>query len=306
MNLAPIALFVFNRPEHTARTLEALAKNPLAKHSALIVFADGPRAFPNQPEREALEKQKCLEVQEIIKTQQGFLAIELRARDKNAGLAQSIIEGVSSVIRTHGKIIVLEDDLITSPIFLDWMNRGLQTFEEDESVAEIHGYSMPFPKTELAYYLKGADCWGWATWKRAWDLFEANGTQLLQTIRQRKLEKEFDLYGAYPYTQMLQDQIDGRVNSWAIRWHASCFLHNKLCLYPGQSLIQNIGFDASGTHCTEDPRYTIPYLAEDIETLWQAALITPKEQNFALVQRIKAHLKPPLHLRILRKLKNLV
>lgn len=105
------------------------------------------------------------------------------------------------------------------------------------------------------FFLRGADCWGWATWKRGWNLFNANGLQLLQQLQEKKLEKEFDLDGCYDYTKMLQDQIDGKNNSWAIRWRASAFLADKLTLYPSKSLVHNIGFDNSGTHCGFSDNY---------------------------------------------------
>jgi hypothetical protein len=130
------------------------------------------------------------------------------------------------------------------------MNEALGRYEEEEKVISIHGYVYPvrarLPET---FFLKGADCWGWATWKRGWDLFEPDGEKLLAGIRNGRLEKEFDFDGAYPYTKMLEDQTRGINDSWAVRWYASAFLRDKLTLYPGRSLIKNIGTDATGTHC---------------------------------------------------------
>ncbi len=130
------------------------------------------------------------------------------------------------------------------------MNDGLDFYENETRVISIHGYIYPIKK-ELpkTFFLKGADCWGWATWKRGWDVFNKDGKALLQEIYQRNLAHEFDFDGAYKYTQMLQDQIDGKNNSWAVRWLASAFLADKLTLYPSKSLVMNIGFDNSGTHC---------------------------------------------------------
>ncbi len=241
-DLAPIVLFVYNRPDHTARTLESLRQNNLAAQSELFVFCDGPK------DNSSLEK--IAELHKIIDNISGFKNVVVEKSSVNKGLANSIIAGVSKIVNEYGKIIVVEDDLVTSPHFLQFMNDGLNFYEKEEQVISIHGYVYPV-KAELpaTFFLRGADCWGWATWKRGWNLFNANGSELLAQLQERGLENEFDLDGCYPYTHMLQGQIKGENNSWAIRWHASAFLANKLTLYPGKSLVQNIGFDNSGSHC---------------------------------------------------------
>lgn len=241
MKLSPIALFVYNRPEHTQKTIEALLKNGLASQSELFIFSDAPK---NEKAKEGVEK-----VRAFIKSISGFKNITILEREENFGLAKSIIAGVTDIVNKYGRIIVLEDDLITSPYFLKYMNEALDMYEQEEKVISIHGYIYPvkyqLPET---FFIKGADCWGWATWKRGWDLFESDGLKLLNELRTKNLTREFDLSGAYPYTQMLQGQIRGLNNSWAIRWHASAFLKNKYTLYPGRSLITNAGLDNSGTH----------------------------------------------------------
>lgn len=243
MKLAPIALFVYNRPLHTRQTIEALQKNILASESDLIIFSDGPK--------DSMEsKEGFLAVREYLKTVRGFKNIKIIEREENYGLAKSIIAGVGEVVREYDRIIVLEDDMITSRYFLQYMNGALDLYENDDNVISVHGYTFPV-KEDLpeTYFLKGADCWGWATWKRGWDLFETDGQDLLEKLENNKLTEEFDFSGSYPYTQMLRDQISGKNNSWAIRWYASAFLKNKLTLYPGKSLIYNTGLDGSGTHC---------------------------------------------------------
>jgi len=248
MRLSPIALFVYNRLEHTLKTVEALKKNKLAQASELIIFSDG---FKNEA-----DKIKVDEIRKYLKSINGFKTVKIVEKDKNYGLAKSIISGVTEIVNNYGKIIVLEDDLITSPYFLKYMNDALDFYKDNQAVISISGYAYPV-KTELpeTFFLKGADCWGWATWKRGWDLFETNGKKLLGEIVNKKLSREFDYDNAYPYTKMLKDQIGGRVDSWAIRWHASAFVKNKLTLYPGKSLVKNIGFDSSGTHCSGSTKY---------------------------------------------------
>ena len=242
MNTAPIALFVYNRPHHTKRSIEALRNNELAAESDLIVFSDGPKtgAFDS----------RVNEVRELIASVTGFRSVNMVMRERNYGLAQSIISGVTETIFARNRVIVLEDDIVTSPYFLRYMNDSLDLYEHDEDVISVHGYICPV-KAELpeTFFLRGADCQGWATWKRGWDLFEPDGRKLLSELRQRGLEREFDFDGAYDYTRMLRNQIAGRNHSWAVRWYASAFLRGKLTLYPGVSLLRNIGFDSSGVHC---------------------------------------------------------
>lgn len=240
-NLAPICLFTYNRFHHTKQTINALQKNKLAQESKLFIFSDGPK--------NKQESQKVRVVKDYLKTIQGFKTIKIIERQKKYGLAKSIISGVTEIINQYGKIIVLEDDMITSHYFLEFMNNALNLYNNEKKVISIHGYIYPIKNLPETFFLKGADCWGWATWKRGWDLFEQDGQKLLTELENKKLEKAFDFNGAYDYTKMLKNQIKGKNDSWAIRWYASAFLHNKLTLYPGKSLIKNIGLDNSGTHC---------------------------------------------------------
>ena len=242
-NLAPIILFVYNRPQHTLQTLEALSKNELAQDSILYIFADG---IKKNASEETIAK--INETRTIIKSKSWCKEVHVIERTENFGLAKSVIEGITQIINQYGKVIVLEDDLVTSPYFLKFMNDALNKYEHENSVACISAYIYPIDNLPDLFFIKGADCWGWATWKHAWDLFEPNGQKLLTELEQKKLTYQFDLNNSYPYTKMLREQISGINHSWAIRWYASAFLKNKLCLYPGKSLVNNIGTDGSGTH----------------------------------------------------------
>lgn len=241
MPQAPVVLFVFRRPDHTSRTLDALSRNHLASTTDLIVFSDGPRHGEDVPAVTA--------VRQLVQEASGFASVRVVERQTNLGLAASVIEGVTEVLRENDKVIVLEDDLLTSRYFLSYMNEALSIYEHDASVASIHGYCPPMrsegPET---FFLRGADCWGWATWRRAWSEFNPDGENLLAQLRERGLTWAFDLDGAYGYTSMLEDQIAKKNDSWAIRWHASMYLASKYTLYPGRSLVENIGVDGSGTH----------------------------------------------------------
>lgn len=238
---APIALFVYARPDHTRLTIEALQRNDLAKESDLIVYSDAAR--------EAKNLESVNAVRTFVRSISGFRSVTIVERGQNMGLAASIIDGVTSIVQDRGAVIVVEDDLVVSPYFLRYMNDGLVMYEHDETVVSIHGYVYPvkgaLPET---FFIRGADCWGWATWKRGWDVFRSDGTALMKEITDKGLRREFDWGGHYGNIRMLKRQIAGKVDSWAIRWHASAFLQNKLTLYPGTSLVNNIGGDSLGTH----------------------------------------------------------
>lgn len=241
---APIAVFAYNRAWHIKKTIESLKDNLLAEKSDLFVFSDGPRSGGDKSSVESVRR--------YINNITGFSKVSVVEREKNLGLSGSIIAGVTSVLKKYCRVIVVEDDLVSSPYFLKFMNDGLDFYRDVEDVISIHGYIYPIEdRLPDTFFLKGADCWGWATWERGWGLFNPDGEELLAEIREAKLEEEFDYNGAYPYTKMLQDQTKGKNDSWAIRWHASAFLSKKLTLYPGKSLIRNIGTDQSGVHSGE-------------------------------------------------------
>lgn len=244
MNLAPIVLFTYNRPRHTRQTVEALQKNELASESELFIYSDAPKDEKAEP--------KVKEVREYIRTIDGFKKITITEREKNWGLANSIIDGVTKIVNEYGKVIVLEDDLVTSPYFLRFMNEALEMYKDEPKVASIHGYIYPIDGLPETFFIRGADCWGWATWKEKWAIFEPNGQKLLDELKKRKLQKEADFNGSYGFTQMLEDQIKGKNNSWAVRWYFSAFLRDMFTLYPGQSYVKNIGMDSEGTHCKSE------------------------------------------------------
>lgn len=240
---APIIIFTFNRIRHLKKTINSLKKNKISTHSDLIIFSDG-AASDNQ--RESIK-----EVRNYIKKINGFKSLKIYHRNKNYGLSENIISGISKVFKTYHSAIILEDDLLLNKFFLNYMNDGLLKYKNTNHVASIHGYIYPiqFKKNIPEYFfLKGADCWGWATWKRAWKNFDRNGKRLINKIDQKNLNKEFNFNNSYDYYQMLKKQILRLNNSWAIRWYASAFLKNMITLYPTKTFVKNIGADGSGTH----------------------------------------------------------
>ena len=245
MNLAPIVLFVYNRPLHLEVVVNSLKNNRLANQSDLIIFSDASKKIEHEKNVDSVRK--------YIKQISGFKSITIIEQDKNLGLANSVIAGVTKIVGDYGKVIVLEDDLLVGPYFLEYMNEALCLYENYSEVGSINGYVYPvrkkLPETFFLYY---ADCWGWGTWKRSWDLFEPDAQKLLDKITIKKLDHKFNFDGTFDFIGMLAEHVAGRINSWAIRWEASLFLENKLSLYPHKSLVINIGGDCSGTHSNGD------------------------------------------------------
>ncbi|MEM4235338.1 MAG: glycosyltransferase [Candidatus Methanomethylicaceae archaeon] len=240
---APIVLFVYNRPEHTRRTVEALQKNIGADESDLFIYADGPR--PGQEE-------KVAQVRKYIREIGGFKTVTIIERDNNMGLADSIIAGVTEVVEKYGRIIVLEDDIVTARGFLCYMNTALQMYEHDEKVMHVSGY---LPRTGLSwllpptFFLRFMSCWGWATWRRAWNKFNPDAKVLYEELLKRNVLYDYNLDGVLSFHEQLTDNINGKIRTWATKWFTTIYLEGGLCLYPRRSLVQNIGFDGTGVHC---------------------------------------------------------
>jgi hypothetical protein len=268
---APVALFVYNRPDHTSRTLEALRKNENASETDLYIFADGPKANATEKDLGAIR-----EVRNIVSIIKGFRNVVLSFSEKNLGLAGSIVNGINTVLEKSEAVIVLEDDVLTSAGFLSFCNSALNKYAEEKNVSAISGYLFPV-KTGMseAFFLSLVCCWGWATWKRAWKLYEPDPEKLIRQIEATNSDRKFNLNNSYPYFELLKMQMDKKVDSWAIRWYASSFLENKLMLYPPESLTQNIGMDGSGSHFqTSQDRF-------------HSEKMNPEQKNITLPEEIK-------------------
>lgn len=239
---APVLLFVYNRLAHLKQTVAALQQNVMAEKSELFIYSDAPVS-----ERDG---KPVREIREYIRTISGFKRVEIIDREKNYGLAANIIEGVSKIVNEYGRVIVLEDDLLTSPYFLTFMNEALEAYKDEEQVCNVHGHTFALKNYKAqTFFIRFADSWGWGTWARAWKLFEQDGRKLLTELETKQLCREFDFNGAYHFTKMLRNQVLGLNDSWAIRWNATLFLRNKLAVNAGKSLVENIGFDGTGVHC---------------------------------------------------------
>ena len=314
MQYAPIALFTYNRADHTKQAVESLLKNVEAKDSDLFIFSDGPKnekakkgVEENREYIRSLKNENDLEISQSRDTEnahslvslvnyhkenkflqdnssipsddsqsaslrkepsasddatqsntpslnregrgESFKSVTIIEREKNWGLANSLIAGITEIVNKYGRVIVVEDDLILSPYFLQFMNEALEKYKDVDRVSAICSFTNPvtepLPQT---FFLRYFACWGWATWKKGWDLFEKDSRKLLWRLRNTWRVNEFNIENSYNFYNMLYCQMLGEIDSWAIRFYASSFVNNKLILYPGKSLCAQTGIDGSGTH----------------------------------------------------------
>ncbi|WP_443936923.1 sugar transferase [Pedobacter sp. MW01-1-1] len=249
-NFAPIALFVYNRPKHTQRTIKFLQQNELAAESRLYIFSDGAKS--------SSDEELVTEVREIIRTVEGFKSVTLLERKENAGLANSVIAGVTKLIKDYGQVIVLEDDLVTSPYTLTYFNDALNRYRNEEKVMHIGAYMYGLKNANLpeTFFYRAATSWGWATWARAWEHFEPNIDSLMQQFDAKK-KAAFAIDNTMNFWKQMQEFKSGKNNSWAIRWYASIFLKEGLTLNPAMSLVNNIGHDGTGVHSGLNDIYNV-------------------------------------------------
>ena len=295
----PIALFCFNRPEHTRKTLNALARNNGAENSALHVFADGPRCSAD-------ERLVELTRNEVAKVR-GFDSITIHERASNLGLARNIIDGVSELVDACGRVVVLEDDLETSPWFLNYMKGALDFYQEQKRVFSISGFNYPSSMMRMprdydseVYFNYRNTSWGWATWKDRWHLADWDIDYFEAFRNDRLLKRRFGRLGPDVFN-MLKRQESGEINSWAIRWSFTHAKHDAVSLFPINSYVRNIGMDASGTHCGSDSAF-----ATDLSSALQSIQFIPVSDpeprimrsyraNFFRGQRIWRPLKKMMH-----------
>ena len=244
---APIAYFAFNRPAHAARTLGALAANPEASATTLHAFVDGPR----NPGEAGLVQQ----VRDIIAAATGFAAVHVHVAPANMGLFASITRGVQSMLDAHDSVIVVEDDIEVAPCFLAYMNDALARYRDTPKVGSVHAYAPPIDGLPDYFFLKGGDCWGWATWRDRWTLFNPDAKAILSMIADSCLTEFAHSHGWQSVIQLVR-RAQNRNQSWAILWHASLFLAQRYTLHPGRSFVENIGHDGSGEHSVASDVFT--------------------------------------------------
>jgi hypothetical protein len=295
-DLAPIALFVYNRPDHTRRTLASLQKNVLASESRLFVFSDGAKTDA--------DIEKVNEVRDLVKEISGFRSVKLVAREENRGLANSIISGVSQLVAEFGKVIVFEDDLLSSPYTLEYFNEGLAKYAHDDAVMHIGAYMYGLDDKTLpdAFFYHIATSWGWATWARAWKNFEPDIDKLMAQFDKKKIS-DFSIQGTMNFWKQMQEFKAGKNNSWAIRWYASIFLKGGLTLNPSRSLVHNIGHDGTGVHSNIEHMYGVNIAQKPVKQF--PAELKEDQQAHRAIHRFLKNRKGTLMQRGLRFVKQL-
>ena len=280
MLISPIVFFVYNRPDHTFRVLQALKKNLLANESDLIIYSDAAR---NDFDAVRVEM-----VREIIAGTSGFKSLRLIERKENYGLARNILEGVTEVCDEFGRVIVLEDDILTSSNFLLYMNNALELYDSQKNVWHIAGwnYQLKCDSLDDFFFWRVMNCWGWATWKDRWDMFEKNPLRLLQSWSDEKI-RNFNVDGEVDFWSQVLANIDGSKNTWAIFWYATIFENKGLCLTPKDSLVINIGHDGSGENCVKLDFTEYDFVSE------MPVLVPnlPISENALAVRLLKKHMK---------------
>jgi hypothetical protein len=242
-SLAPIALFVFNRPEHTSEVLISLSSNPEFFKSRLYIYCDGPR---NSDDLDLVNKTRGL-VHALMHPQKKIIESQ-----NNLGLSRSVLTGVKTIFEEFENIIVVEDDVVVSSNFLKFLNEALNYYKDNERIMQVSAYMFPkvdFLDASKVLFLPNITSWGWATWRRAWNKLDEQANGWASLIYDRDLRYRFNIKGSYDYTDMLMKQMTGKIDSWAIRWNWTVFKCGGLVCYPPISFVRNIGFDGSGTHC---------------------------------------------------------
>jgi hypothetical protein len=297
-NFAPIALFVYNRPQHTERSVKFLKQNQLAAESRLFVFSDGAKT--------AADEDKVKEVRDFIKKIDGFKSVEIVERKTNMGLADSIIAGVDQLTDTYGQVIVFEDDLISSPFTLTYFNEALNRYRNEEKVMHIGAYMYALQTDGLpeSFFYRAATSWGWATWERSWRNFEPNIDLLIAQFDHKK-KNAFSIENSMNFWKQMKDFKKGKNNSWAIRWYASIFLKGGLTLNPAHSLVNNIGHDGTGIHSGMSDIYNViinptpitnfPTVVEEDQKAYQAIKTFLANRKGSMIVRVRRFVREKLN-----------
>lgn len=297
-DFAPVALFVYNRPEHTKKTLDALSVNKFSDKTDLIIYSD---AAKNQAAEENVRS-----VRNIIRQYSScFANVKVVERDVNCGLAKNIIEGVTRVVNEYGQVIVLEDDIVCSPVFLEFMNSALERYKDSTSVWHISGWNYPINTDGLpdVFFWRTMNCWGWATWADRWQYFKKNPQQLLHAWSKDEISR-FNLDGEYDFWSQITANEQGKLDTWAIFWYATIFQHHGFCLNPVQSYVANIGNDGSGENCGSIDFFQSKLRSNAIN-VWPCNIV----EDVLILNHIKAffrNITPSLYCRIIGKIKRLL
>lgn len=272
----PVALFAYNRPDHTQRALGALSKCRKIEDCEFYFFSDGPRTDAARTEVEATRK--------VLHEWAQVFNAHVVEQSHNLGLAKSIVTGVSDLCMQYGRVVVIEDDLIVSPDFLHYMIQALDHYENDAQVMQVGGFTLSTPSgiTTDAFLLPVTTTWGWATWQRAWQYFSWQPVSLETAKSDKNWRELFDINGTCAFYSMLEDRLAGRNDSWGILWWYAVSRQSGLVVYPTRSLVWNGGFDGSGIHCGSGDFLQQGDASNYLQTNLPSLLTFPIETKFEL------------------------
>lgn len=293
---APICLFTYNRLYETKETVKALKKNHLAKYSELFVFSDGPKNDSDLT--------RVNEVRSFIKTIDGFKTINFVFSKDNKGLAKSIVSGVTQIINKYGKVIVLEDDIVTSNGFLKFMNSSLDFYRKNNDVYQISGFMFPIKSDNLpdTFFYQANTCWGWATWSDRWNSYDNNTLSILKKLKENNINwRDFNAMQAKEFEKQLKANYKGKMKTWAVKWHAVIKIKKGKVLHPKSSLVLNIGFTGDGENCKKGDS-----IGEVNNDLYLDVTQAIKYSNELAIERLKKYFKNRYSLfsKIKRKIKS--
>lgn len=300
-SITPVAVFTYNRPEHTRRVLESLSRCKRLDECSLFIFCDGPKSSEQKESVDASLK--------VVRSFAEKIPVEVIIREKNFGLARSIVSGVTELCQRFGRVIVIEDDFIMSPSFIDYMLQSLDRYQDDECIYQISGYMFPveLPEKPDANILPFTTTWGWATWEWAWKLFDWDAAGYQELFSDESQRARFDLDNSYPYHEMLEHRFAGKNDSWGILWWYAVFKVHGLVLHPKKSLVFVGGFDGSGTHCgtanvVQTPEDELWILPADGHIDFPATVTCDNE----VFSRIKDYLRPSQNRSFISKIRDLL
>jgi len=272
-----VAVFAYNRPKQLAGLFESILAAELSNTYPYYVFADGPKSGVSG------EAEKIEEVREVCRRYSSFLDMTIQCSATNQGLAQSVVRGVGSVLGNHERIIVLEDDLNINRHFFRFMSIMLDRYSNANEILQISAWMVPargrLPPVGF-YRVPGS--WGWATWRRAWKLYDHDLPKLISGVSKKGI-RQFNADGVFDHFNTLLENERGQKDTWAIRWYASMYINGGFALYPSSTLVSNLGFDGSGTNCGVG---TLPYSKPSSVDFgsWQSECIAFQGESLAYAQ----------------------
>lgn len=281
MKLAPIALFVYNRPDTLSKTLESIKDNKLVKNTDIYIFSDGATSNKN-------DKKKVYKVRKIIEDIKNLRIKRTVFYKTNRGLKKNIIEGINYIFKKHSKIIVLEDDLIVSPYFIKYMNRSLNFIKYKKNIWHVSAWNYPIKTNHKTFndtfLWHNMNCWGWGTHRNSWNKLILNSNFFIKSLTDKQINS-FDLDGSLSNWSQLIRNHQKKLNTWAIFWNATIFWNKGLCLNPVKSYVKNIGFGENSTN-------TLKYIDQNEYLNFNTQIHFPKKQESSqfYIKKIKFHI----------------